>query len=101
MFFSKLFDFLSSSLGPLVTRVLAALGIGTVSFTGVNAMMNQAKSFVLGNFSGLGADVAQLMGLFKFDVAINIVLAAITTRLALTAAKGFSDKFSTFKFFGD
>jgi hypothetical protein len=101
MWFSKLFDFLSETAGPLVKRALAALGIGTATFTGLNATMDEARSFLVGNFSGLTADVSQLMGMFKFDVAINIVLSAVVTRLALSAAKGFNDKFTTFKFMGD
>jgi hypothetical protein len=83
MHFVWLFTFLSTALGPLVSKVLIGLGIGAVSYTGINLMLVQVKSFMISQLGGAGADTLALMGLAKVDVAINIVLAAVTARALL------------------
>lgn len=83
MHFAWLFTLLSTAVVPLAKKLLTALGIGMVTYVGVNFALDQAKAQLMANMSGLPADVAMLMGLFKFDIAINIVLSAVTTRLAL------------------
>lgn len=83
MQFALLWSFLGTVVGPLVMKVLKALGIGAISYVGINAVLDQAKDAILSNMAGLPADVASLMGLFKFDVAINITLAAVSTRFLL------------------
>lgn len=84
MQFAWLFTLLTTVIVPLAKKVLVALGIGMVSYVGVNFVMDQAKAQMMSNMSGIPQDIAMLMGLFKFDVAINIVLSAVTTRLSLS-----------------
>lgn len=83
MHFAAVFTFLSTIAGPLVKRVLAALGIGMLTFTGFQVSVNAAKSYVQSNFGGLPADVVHILGLMKFDVAVNIVFAAVITRAVI------------------
>lgn len=83
MHFVALFSFLSTILGPLVVRVLAAVGIGMVTFAGFQLTVEAAKNYVRSNFAGLPADIAQILGLLKVDVAINIVFAAVITRAVI------------------
>lgn len=83
MHFAWLFTLLSTAIVPLAKKLLTALGIGMVSYVGINGVIEQARQELMSNMSGLPADVAQLMGMFKFDVAINITLAAVTTRMVL------------------
>lgn len=80
MQFAYLFTFLTTVLGPLVTKVLTGLGIGAVSYVGINVMLDQVKSYVVSSFGGAGADTMALLGLAKVDIAINIVLSAVTAR---------------------
>lgn len=84
MHFAWLFTLLSTAVVPLAKKLLTALGIGMVTYLGVNYALDQARSQLMTNMAGIPADIAMLMGLFKFDVAINIVLSAVTTRLALS-----------------
>lgn len=84
MQFQVLFVFLSTVLAPLVKKVLVALGIGAISYVGINFAMDAAKAQIMSNMAGIPLDVAQLMGLFKFDVAINIAMSAVTTRMAFS-----------------
>jgi len=84
MHFSAIFSFLGTIAGPLVKRVLAALGIGMLTFTGFQLSVNAAKSYVQSNFAGLPSDVIQILGLMKFDIAVNIVFAAVITRAVIS-----------------
>ncbi|WP_047934780.1 DUF2523 domain-containing protein [Pseudomonas putida] len=74
---------LITSLVPLVKMVLKALGIGLVSYVGINFVLSQIIEVVINNALSLPLGVQQLLGLMKFDVAVNIILSAITTRLTL------------------
>lgn len=83
MHFVAIFRFLSTIVGPLVRRVLTALGIGMLTFAGFQVSVNAAKTYVQNNFSGLPSDVVQILGLLKFDIAVNIVFAAVITRAVI------------------
>lgn len=83
MHFAAIFSFLATVAGPLVKRVLLALGIGMLTFTGFQVSVTAAKSYVQSNFGGLPSDVVHILGLMKFDVAVNIVFAAVITRAVI------------------
>lgn len=80
MQFAVIFTFLSTILGPLVSKVLTGLGLGTVSYIGINILLAQVKSHMISTLGGAGSDTLSLLGLAKVDVAINIMLAAVTAR---------------------
>jgi hypothetical protein len=69
--------------GPIIFYVLRLLGIGAVTYVGINLVLDQVKDYLIGNFVNVPLQVQQLLGLAKFDVAINIYLAAVTARLLL------------------
>lgn len=83
MHFAALFSFLSTIAGPLIKRVLTALGIGMLTFTGFQVSVNAAKAYVQSSFGGLPSDVVMILGLLKVDVAVNIVFAAVITRAVI------------------
>lgn len=80
MWWAALFTFLTTVLTPLVTKVLTGLGLGAVSYVGINLLLAQVKSYMITTLGGAGADTLALLGLAKVDVSINIVLAAVTAR---------------------
>lgn len=83
MQFQWLFTFLSTVGAPLVKKVLVALGIGTVTMIGLTALSTAAKGFITAQVGGMPADVVQLLGVIKFDVAVNIIFSAFTTRATI------------------
>jgi len=98
MQFAMVFTFLTTILGPLVTRVLTGLGIGAVSYVGITALLAQVKSYMVSSVSGAPADALQLMGLAKLDIAFNIILSAVTARAVMAgmnAATGGITKIGT------
>lgn len=76
---------------PVVKMVLKALGIGVVSYVGINLVLSQATDVILQNFLSLPASIQQIMGILKVDVAVNIVLSAITTKVTLRGIDKLTD----------
>jgi len=69
---------------PIATRVLIALGISVVTYTGLDLIIDQIINYVtssLGNM--MAAKAAQIAAMYGFPQAVGIILAAITTKLAM------------------
>lgn len=75
---------------PLVSRVLLALGIGTVTYLGVSAAVNGALGAAKGALGGLGSDLAGLLALSGFFEALSIGAGAIIATIAFSVAKKFT-----------
>lgn len=76
---------------PVVKMVLKALGVGVVSYVGINLVLSEATDVIMVNMLGLPIEVQQILGLLKVDVAINIILSAITTKLTLSGINKMTD----------
>lgn len=74
-------------MGSYAGQVLVSLGIGVVTYTGIDVSINWLKSQALGAMSGLGADVLALLGYMQVGKCINIVFSAILARLAAQGLK--------------
>ncbi len=74
---------LVSIAGSLVGRVLIALSIGYVSYTGISALLTSLKDQVIERLSGSGAEFVQVMALVKIDVCVSILFSAMAARLLL------------------
>lgn len=82
---------LVTALIPLVKMVLKALGVGIVSYVGINLVLTEATDVIMVNILGLPLEVQQILGLLKLDVAVNIILSAITTKLTLNGINKMTD----------
>lgn len=72
-----------ASLVPgMVARVMASLGFGILTVTGLNLAWQSVQAEILGNLSGAPGAVAQLAGLAGIGQGIGIILGAITARVA-------------------
>lgn len=76
---------LISIAGSMVARVVVALGLGLVSYTGINAGLDYFKSTFAGAMSG-SATLAGICGTLKLDVVLSIFVAAGLARLAIAGA---------------
>ncbi len=97
MQFVLLFSMLSAVVGPLVKSVLRLLGIGLITYTGINLVINEAKDAIVGKFGSLPPEIGALLGLAQVDVAINIYFAAIVTRMLINGLSQ-TDKIGRYKF---
>lgn len=75
-----IFLFLSTIVGPLAAKILTSLGLGAVTYIGITALLAAVRTYVIGSVGGLPGDIAMLFGLLKVDIAINIMLSAVTAR---------------------
>lgn len=94
MIFVRLFEFVLLVVAPLVRLVMKMLGIGVVSYVGINLILDQVRAYIIEQTGTLGQAVQMLLGLASFDVAINIYLSAITTKLVLKGLDRASGKLS-------
>lgn len=79
---------------PIAKMVLRALGVGVVSYVGINVILGQAKDYIISSIGSASPAMQAIMGLAKLDIAINIYLAAVTTRLVLAGMDKVSGKFT-------
>lgn len=76
---------LVSLVEPILGRILAALGIGIISYTGFSIVLNQLESAIQNNLNGVGSDVAAILGLAGMGQALGIIFGGFTARIALQA----------------
>lgn len=70
-------------LGPLVNYLFRLVGIGFVTYVGYNVLLEQVTNYIVTKMGSGSVVIQQILGLAKVDVAINIMLAAVTTRLVI------------------
>lgn len=69
--------------GTLVGRVLLSLGIGYVTFNGIEALMTAVKTDVIAAIGAQGAVVSSLAGVLQVGTCVNIMMSAIAVKLAM------------------
>ncbi|WP_324761327.1 DUF2523 domain-containing protein [Ralstonia pickettii] len=89
---SAIVGFLAQACVSLVGRVLVALGIGFVMYTGVDAMMSGIKTLFLQYVSGMGSfpsvNVVGILGVLKVGTSMNMILTTLGVRASLSGLSG-------------
>jgi len=67
----------------VVFRALSALGFGYLTYVGVGSLLDNIESYVKSLFGSIPTEILQILGIAKFDIAINLILAALMARLFL------------------
>lgn len=80
--------------GTMAGRVLVALGIGIVTYTGMNALVGQLSNSIVLAFSALPSGVLDIVYALKLGQAIGIIMSATSARLVLNGVT--SDGFKRF-----
>ena len=75
--------------GPVAKRVMVSLGIGVVTYVGMDAALSSALGAARGAWGGMGADVAAFVAMAGVNTACSILAGALTARVALEAVKRF------------
>lgn len=78
--------------GQLTWKVLAALGIGYVTFTGVNVLIDQYQPQILQALQTLPPVALQLAGVLKVGTCVNIMFSAMAMRATLAGLNAGSIK---------
>lgn len=77
-------SFIVSILDIAPGRVLAALGMGFVSYAAVGAVITSLVTQLTSTWNGIGGAGLQLISLAGFPTGLGIVIGAIVARVSLT-----------------
>lgn len=77
--------FFASSIGAIVKRALVAIGIGTITYAGIDVAFGAARDLVVANYGQITGDTAALINLAGVGATIGIILGALAARVALIA----------------
>lgn len=75
---------------PLVSRVLGSLGLGTATYVGADGALSGALAAVKNSFTGMTADMVNLLALAGFFDAMAIMSGGLTSALAWMVLKRFA-----------
>ena len=83
VFVAAIGGMLINLVGTLVGRVLVALGLSVITYTGVNATIETLKTQAVQSFSALPPEVFGMLGVMRVGQCISIITSAIAARLLL------------------
>lgn len=86
----KIGAFILGLIGPVMSRILAALGMSLVTMTGLAVAVDNLRGALLDGVNGMPMEALMILGLFGAWHALAIVLAAITFVVAWQTTKGFT-----------
>jgi len=97
LFISALLGGLIQASATLVGRVLIALGIGFVTYTGLASLIQATQSSITSSINGVDPAVLQLLGVLEVDTAITMIFSAYAARMVLLGLTSGSLKRMVFK----
>jgi hypothetical protein len=74
--------------GSLVGRVLVALGLSVVTYSGMAVSINYLKSQAVSAALGLPPEVVGMLSVLKVGTCISIIFSAMLARLVVTGLNG-------------
>lgn len=80
-------SWLLSLAAPVASRVLVSLGIGTVTFVGLQAALNAALNQAKAAAGGLSGDVMSFVAMSGGFVAMSIIAGGAVTSVSMIALK--------------
>jgi hypothetical protein len=84
---ASLGDFLSAAIGPLVKRGLSALGVGVVTYVGVDLAVSSLLEQARSAYQGLPSDVAGYLSYGGVPTAFAIICGGLTARVTILSLK--------------
>lgn len=82
----------------LLYELFKVLGLGFVSYTGINIIFDNVRDLIVANFGRLSADVLAILSIAQVDVAINIMLSAVIVKFTITKLHGGASSFRRFTY---
>ncbi len=74
--------FLSASVGYLAIRVLLAIGIGYITYEGVQLTMNEIFTLAQGHYNNIPTFSLQILGLAGGGEALGLITASLLFRVS-------------------
>lgn len=66
--------FLTVILPPLIWATLRTIGMGLVSYIGLDITMTNLRDYIFTTYSGLPSELISIMGIAGVDIAIKIIM---------------------------
>ena len=79
--------FFAGSAGAIAKRVLAALGIGVLTFTAITTAFNQIVSIAQSHFNNIAVGVLQIINLAGAGEAFGMISGAMLFKIGFTTMK--------------
>lgn len=92
VFVAAIGGMLINLVGTLAGRILIALGISVVTYTGVSTSLDWLKAGAITALGGLPGDMLGLIAYMKVGVCISIITSAIAARAVINGISGDSFK---------
>ena len=83
-------QWLASITWPLVSRVFAAIGLGTITFTGINTALGSALDAAKSAFTGIGGDLLQILAIAGVFDVMAILSGGLISGLSWLVLKHFA-----------
>lgn len=80
--------FIVTIIVPLLVKLLVALGVGFITYTGIDIAAGNVQTFIENQFSGVPGYMLQLIGILQLDTAISMVIAAYAASFSVRAVSG-------------
>lgn len=96
LFVPALMGALATAMGTFVGRAVIALGVGFVTYKGIDVSIGFMKDSVLSGVRGLPVDALNLVGYLWIDKALTVIISAISAAMTMKAVGG-SVKKAVFK----
>lgn len=79
---------LAAGMTSLVGRVVLSLGIGFVTYKGIDTALTSLRQSVIDGFRGMPSDVLNLMGYLWLDKGITIIFSAVVVAVSMRLIGG-------------
>ena len=83
MWWAALLGGLINVAGTIAGQVLIALGIGVVTYTGIDTSIEWLKNGFVSSVSGLPAEMVGMLALMKVGSCVSMVISAMTIKMTL------------------
>lgn len=88
LFIPALVGALAGAMGSFIGRAIIALGIGTITYTGLSVAIASFKTSVITSVSSLPSDAVALVGYLWVDKALSIIFSAVVIALSMRLIGG-------------
>lgn len=75
--------FLSASIGALARKAMVAIGLGTITYTGLQAAFDSVQANIISNYGTMSGASMQLANLAGVGDTLGIILGAMSARVGM------------------
>lgn len=88
VFARVLFWIIGASIGSLIFRILAAIGLGVYTYNGLDVVLKKAFAQIQGYANALPVELLNIFAIAQVDTALTIIASAMLSSVAIKFAFG-------------